>query len=32
MSAILMGHMFDAKTEGEPQNIRLYTLENTETE
>lgn len=25
-------YMFDAKTEGEPQNIRLYTLENTETE
>ena len=25
-------YVFDAKTEGEPQNIRLYTLENTETE
>ena len=25
-------YVFDTKTEGEPQNIRLYTLENTETE
>ena len=25
-------YVFDAKTVGEPQNIRLYTLENTETE
>lgn len=25
-------YVFDANTEGEPQNIRLYTLENTETE
>lgn len=25
-------YVFDAKTEGEPQNIRLYTLENTEIE
>lgn len=25
-------YVFDAKTEGEPQNIRLYTLENTKTE
>lgn len=25
-------YVFDAKTEGEPQNIRLYTIEETETE
>lgn len=25
-------YVFDAKTEGEPQNIRLYTMEETETE